>query len=221
MRWRSLLFLTIAWSCGGSPGAGGKDAGGKDAAVGASDASSVDAAHPEDAAIDAGVSQDAQAGSDADVGQDAAMAHGYCATCVSSSDCGGALCVGGIEPRCGLDCSHGQACSADATCDTYGLGTGPRLGSVCGPTVGACGAFVRDPSLNCSDTWDTYGQAFFVNTCIGACHRHDGAWSTVGDVRGSADSLRFAIETQSMPQAMSLTPEERRRFMTWIACGAP
>ncbi|MFO0599829.1 MAG: hypothetical protein U0228_31260 [Myxococcaceae bacterium] len=147
----------------------------------------------------------------------------FCAACVTSAECGtGSLCLGGVEARCGKDCSATFTCAEGATCQSIGLGKGPRLGAQClAADTPSCGAFTRKSGLDCSDTWSGYGQNFFATVCIGACHRHDAAWTTVTDVRLSADSIRLSVESGSMPQLQTLTEAERLRLLTWLACGAP
>ena len=60
-----------------------------------------------------------------------------------------------------------------------------------------------------------------VNTCVGACHRHDLAWTTLADVRAQADGIRLSVERGNMPQGQTLSAADRLRLLTWLACGAP
>lgn len=160
------------------------------------------------------------AGSGADVGLDAGGS--FCSPCVSSAECGaGALCLGGVNPRCGLDCSATNQCGGGASCTTYGLGKGPRLGANCPPEDAVCGTHSAGEGLACSDSWANYGRTFFASTCIGACHRHDLAYERREDVAAQADAIRFAVETGSMPQGAQLSAVDRTRLLTWLACGAP
>jgi hypothetical protein len=46
-------------------------------------------------------------------------------------------------------------------------------------------------------------------------------WPTAQDVRLQADTIRLAIDTGDMPQDQTLDDATRRRFLTWLACGAP
>lgn len=147
----------------------------------------------------------------------------FCDSCVASADCGAdSLCLGGVEPRCAKDCSATMTCGEGAACTRYALGKGGPLGTVClASETPSCGAFVRRGDLSCTDNWANYGQNFFATVCTGVCHRHDTEWTTVTAVRATADSIRLYVETGSMPQAMTLSAAERRRLLTWLACGAP
>jgi hypothetical protein len=145
----------------------------------------------------------------------------FCAPCVSSADCAvGALCLGGANPRCALDCSAGAACPGGLACT--GINNGKvMLGRQCVPSDAACGAHTVGEGLSCLDSWANYGAGFFSTTCVGACHRHDAAWTTPAAVRLSADSIRLSIENGGMPQGQTLSAAERTRVLTWLACGAP
>jgi hypothetical protein len=201
MRLASLGLLLLSAACGAVDGRSedaGRDAGGSDAGQ-------------RDAGTDAGTQQNPDAGTTP-----------FCGACVTSTECGpGSLCLGGLEARCGRDCSTSTTCAEGAACVSIGLGKGPRLGSQClAADTPSCGAFTRKPGLDCSDTWAGYAQNFFGTTCIGACHRHDGTWTTLSDVRSAAESIRLAVETGSMPTDQTLTAAERLRLLTWLACGA-
>lgn len=183
------------------------------------DAGAADGGLHDGGGLDGGGAVDA--GSDAGSGSGTTDG-GFCSSCLRSADCGaGSLCLGGIQARCGKDCSTSMQCGEGATCVTIGLGKGPRLGMQClAAATPSCGAFVP-LSLDCRDTWASYGSGFFSTVCVGACHRHDAAWTTVGDVRNSADAIRLSVETGQMPVGQTLTEQERLRLFTWLACGAP
>lgn len=202
-RMKAVLTLALASSLV----ACGVEAGSGDAAV-------LTDASPRDAGLsDAGAKHDA---GERDAGGS------FCRPCVSSAECGaGALCLGGVNPRCGLDCSATNQCGGGAACTTYGLGKGPRLGANCPPDDVICGAHTAGEGLSCADTWANYGRTFFASTCIGACHRHDLAYERREDVAAQADAIRFAVETGSMPQGAQLSTVDRTRLLTWLACGAP
>src|SRR6185369_16738136 len=98
------------------------------------------------------------------------------------------------------DCSAG---TATGTCDFVNLGGGltpggggaaPPVGTAtqpfagiglrsCTPSDAVCGTGKTSALLDCRDTWDNYASAFFANTCIGTCHRHDTTFTTVDAVR--------------------------------------
>jgi hypothetical protein len=140
---------------------------------------------------------------------------------VSSTDCpSGSFCLGGVNPRCGLDCAASNTCPGGLTCTAITNGK-LLLGHSCVPDDSFCGTHTVGTGLSCTDTWANYGNAFVANTCIGACHRHDLAWPTPVDVRLSADGIRFAVERGDMPQGQTLSAAERLRLLTWLACGAP
>jgi hypothetical protein len=101
------------------------------------------------------------------------------------------------------------------------VGKSPPVGVVCRPNDAACGTRLTASVLTCTDTWSSYGQNFFLTTCIGACHRHDTWFTTVADVAALADSIRLDVETGSMPVGQTLSASEQRRLLTWLACGAP
>jgi hypothetical protein len=204
--------VLVGCSAGGAGGDAGlpSDAGAADAGGDARDAGAPDAGGADAGQVDAGVPDGG-----ASAGQ-------FCAACVSSADCArGGFCLGGVTPRCSLDCSATLTCPGSLSCDTVGLGTGPRPGQTCAADDSVCGPFTRRAGLSCTETWGTYGQDFFATTCVGACHRHDGAWATVDDVRAGADAIRLAVELGDMPQGALLSQAETTRLLTWLACGAP
>jgi hypothetical protein len=170
----------------------------------------------------------------------------YCAPCVGSADCApGALCVGGLNPRCGKPCSADSDCTvgtAQSTCEYVGLvggatpvggGASPPIGAKtqplsagiaqrsCTPSDAVCGTGKTSAALDCSDTWDNYANDFFATTCIGTCHHHDTTFTTVDLVRRQADAIRSEVESGAMPQDRTLPDADRRRLLTWLACGAP
>jgi hypothetical protein len=146
-------------------------------------------------------------------------ASGLCSPCVASKDCPqGAFCLGGISPRCGQACAS-SACRAPATCDSIRAGKQP-FGMSCTPSDALCGAYSTDPALKCADTWDNYAQAFFVNSCVGTCHRHDTSYLSAALVAGSADSIRLMVESGAMPVGQALSDAEQQRLLNWLACGA-
>jgi len=144
---------------------------------------------------------------------------GFCDHCAIQANCeAGSLCLG-LLPRCGVDCSS-TPCPQGATCTTITSGK-LILGRQCVPDDAACGPGSVDPLLSCTDTWTGYGQGFFATTCVGSCHRHEGLWTSVGVVRAEADDIRRDVDNGSMPQDQTLSPAERARLLTWLACGAP
>ncbi len=155
-------------------------------------------------------------------GGGAARDGGFCASCVASSDCGaGSWCLGGVEPRCGRDCTTTMQCAEGASCLGLGIGKSPKVGFQCAAAqTPSCGAFVR-LALDCRDTFASYGATFFSTVCSGSCHRHDAQWPAVTDVRASADAIRLSVETGMMPTDQTLSVAERTRLLTWLACGAP
>jgi hypothetical protein len=161
----------------------------------------------------------------------------YCAPCVESADCAaGADCVGGVNPRCGKACNVDGDCSvgsATTTCETLSIGGGATPGvtpgaasaplgtRTCAPIDAVCGTALTSTGLVCNDSWANYANNFFPTTCIGNCHRHDTMFTTVDAVRQLADNIRFEVETGAMPQGQTLPEADRRRLLTWLACGAP
>lgn len=194
-------FLALVFLAGCAvPVMQGDDASPSDAAV------ADDAAHPID-----GATGDAQ-------GHDGGT--GFCAPCIRSADCpAGGFCFGGLNPRCGVDCSA-SACPGSTQCSTVNVGMGPILGMNCRPDDSVCGTS-QGVTGACTDTWENYAHAFITTTCSGSCHRHDNTWPTAQDVRVEADTIRLAIDTGNMPQDQTLDDATRRRFLTWLACGAP
>jgi hypothetical protein len=79
---------------------------------------------------------------------------------------------------------------------------------------------VRRTDLTCADSWATYAASFLSSSCT-SCHRHQGQWSTLAEVRQSADAIRLTVETGAMPAGVTLSAAERLRLLTWFACGAP
>jgi hypothetical protein len=168
----------------------------------------------------------------------------YCSPCVESSDCArGVYCVGGVNPRCGKACSADSECSvgnAASTCETLLIGGGatpaaagaavpsgvsvsPSAGlgvSSCTPADSVCGTAKTSARLSCTDTWASYANNFFATTCIGTCHRHDATFPSVEAVRPMADAIRLEVESGAMPQNATLSEPDRRRLLTWLACGA-
>ncbi len=198
----AFALLLMLWSCSGNPA---NDSGVNDA--GAPDAGKADGGS------DAGVTDGGQTTTDAGAS--------FCSPCVMSSDCpSGAFCIGGVAPRCGLDCRT-MACPGTLTCDSLSVGKGGSLGQNCWPSDSACGGPRGDAGLTCTDTFANYGSAFLSNNCFGSCHRHDSDWPTAVQVRQSADAIRLSVETGLMPQGATISIAEQRRLMTWLSCGAP
>lgn len=201
---------------GGVGDGGARDAGALDA--GLSDGGGFDGGHVDAGVQDAGVLD----GGALDAGElDAgAFDGGLCAPCIASSDCApGAFCRGGVAPRCGSDCAS-LSCPGGLTCEYVHAGRGPVLGNSCLATDAFCGG-ARAIHWPCVDTFQSYARDFFANTCIGTCHRHDQAFTLVDSVRPAADDVRLDIERGSMPPDVTLSAAERRRILTWLACGAP
>lgn len=145
----------------------------------------------------------------------------FCSPCVGSADCAaGSLCLGGTNPRCGQNCAASGVCPNALVCTSINSGK-MSLGQSCVPSDAACGTHTVGEGLSCTDTWANYGSDFIANTWIGACHRHDAAWPSALEVRATADTFRIAVERGDMPVGSTLTLAERRRLLTWLACGAP
>jgi hypothetical protein len=169
----------------------------------------------------------------------------YCSPCVESADCAfGAYCVGGLNPRCGKTCTGDSDCSlgtATSTCASVSIGGGatpgggaasPPLGGAfqpasgvallsCTPSDAVCGTGKTSALLTCNDSWENYASGFFSSTCIGSCHRHDTMFTTLAAVQGLADAIRLEVDSGAMPLDQTLPDAQRRRLLTWLACGAP
>ena len=201
----------------GGSHAGGEGMGGRSASTGGTSSGGTSGA--------AGAAQSGAGGS-------AGASGAFCSPCVGSSDCAsGAYCVGGLNPRCGKACTVDTDCGANASsgsCAIITAGGGLTPGHApagiavrsCQPVDSICGNGKTRDGLACNDTWSNYAKSFFSSTCIGSCHRHDAAFDTVDKVRTSVESIRFMVDTGAMPQGQTLSDAERRRLLTWLACGA-
>jgi hypothetical protein len=67
--------------------------------------------------------------------------------------------------------------------------------------------------LDCSDTWDNFGDRFIELHCR---HCHPAGFPAAKDVV----SARSAIDTGFMPSGETLSPNDRRRVLSWLECGA-
>jgi hypothetical protein len=102
------------------------------------------------------------------------------------------------------------------------------VASQCFPTAQSCGDLTTRPTVSCSDTWDTYANDFFEVNCRGCHHPMGGLFTnapdilqTPDDVRAHTEMIRLVIDFQQMPPGpATLSPAERRRLLTWLACGA-
>ncbi len=72
----------------------------------------------------------------------------------------------------------------------------------------------------CTDTWENYGQAFFVTNCTG-CHEHDHSnFVLQPTVKGELGLIEARLLSKEMPKNATLADEERQRILTFLACGA-
>ena len=170
-----------------------------------------DSGHPVDGGVDAGL----DGGPERDGGS--SVDGGFCSPCVDRSDCGGLpnLCIGATG-HCGLDCGGGKACPSGSVCQAISQGKGPAIYQ-CAPSVAACGVLSEAPPPDCPDGWTSYADGFFGTYCRGC---HTAGFDTSADVHAGAEGVRLAIDLGAMPRGVSLTPAERRRILTWLACGS-
>ncbi len=73
----------------------------------------------------------------------------------------------------------------------------------------------------CADTWEAFGQNFFVTNCTG-CHVHDHAnLAALAAVQNELGLINSKAGSGEMPQDATLDPDEKQRLLLFIACGAP
>ncbi|MBK7859982.1 MAG: hypothetical protein IPJ65_15440 [Archangiaceae bacterium] len=191
-----LIALTLT-ACGGTPVQGGEGGGGPAGGQGGSSGGT--------------------AGGSGGSGGGTVAAGAFCAPCADSTDCAApALCLGN-PGHCGAACASGQPCASGSTCTSIGLGK-VILGRQCMPAATACDLSTR-PTLDCSDTWANWAQAFFADNCR-SCHRHDLDFDTQANVLAQAEVVRLAVETRNMPPAIDLGAGTRRRLAVWLSCAA-
>jgi hypothetical protein len=115
------------------------------------------------------------------------------------------------------------ACGPDTDDDTSTTGgitaSGGGSGGGTTSTTGGGGG-TSGTSSSCTDTWSSYGQAFFASTCD-SCHQHSSEFSTQAAVQGSRSRIESVISSGAMPQGTSLSSTEKTRILAYLACGAP
>lgn len=73
----------------------------------------------------------------------------------------------------------------------------------------------------CTDTWESYGQQVFADSCV-SCHTHNHSnFSSVEVVRGELELIRSKVAAGLMPLGAPLPAEESKRLLAFLACGAP
>jgi hypothetical protein len=130
---------------------------------------------------------------------------------------------------CAQDCSAKQQCLAGAVCtkDTGDAmstclpanpcGAGAATGATGATgTTGTTGATGGMHAADCTDTWTSYAEAFFSDTCSD-CHTFA---TTYSGVTAKAAKIREKIASGEMPQDAILSAAERARILAWIDCGA-
>jgi hypothetical protein len=162
-------------------------------------------------------------------------------------DCGGTsnFCIGfSFGDFCGTDCSNttcgsGQRCAnivdsstqavlgrncvpvTGSTCASGTGGGGGTTGGGGGTTGGGGGATGGGGGTMCTtDTWATFGQAFFANNCAN-CHHHTGEFTTRTSVLNSKSSITSRISSGNMPQGATLPAATRSRILTYLGCNVP
>jgi hypothetical protein len=72
-------------------------------------------------------------------------------------------------------------------------------------------------------TYVNFGEAFVADHCL-SCHAANERpllGSQEGVAAATAQIVRAAVTSTSMPEDESISIEERRMFGEWLACGAP
>ena len=73
----------------------------------------------------------------------------------------------------------------------------------------------------CSDTWETYGQAFIGASCA-SCHTYNhGALADRATVLRQSALIVDRVSKGTMPPGATLSTDERARFLRFMACGVP
>jgi len=97
--------------------------------------------------------------------------------------------------------------------------------------LAACGDDV-DPSCDSTVTYQTVGEPYLANWCLG-CHSVDVPpgmrqqapvgmnFDTVDEVRAQLISLESVTLQQTMPPEGGPADAERTLWMQWLSCGAP
>ncbi len=145
---------------------------------------------------------------------------------------------------CALDCTSSNSCPAGSTCtqdpnDPYktcvptsgtctgagggggtgGFGGGGGVGGSGGTSGGGGfggGSGGSGGGSTCTDTWATYGQAFFSSHC-GQCHSWAGSHASV---QSKLSSITSRIQSGSMPPG-GISAADKQKILAYLGCGAP
>jgi hypothetical protein len=95
---------------------------------------------------------------------------------------------------------------------------------ITGVLLAACGGTTgSSTTADCAtvtDTYASYGQAFFTTSCR-TCHEHTNQFGTQAAVLASLTSIESEISSGKMPEGTSLSASEKARVLAWLSCGAP
>ena len=100
----------------------------------------------------------------------------------------------------------------------------------CVPSSGSCSGFgggggtggfgggggTGGSTTTCTDTWASYGQAFFANNCA-KCHSWAGSHSSV---QSKLSSITGRIQSGSMPPG-GISAADKQKILAYLGCGAP
>ena len=166
------------------------------------------------------------AGGGSGTGGGGGAAASYCASCAGQGQCGDPnnFCLSfSFGNYCGTDCSQGQACPASSRCATITDNTGTAVGQNCVPVSGAtCSSAGTGggsgggggSNATCTDTWSSFGQAFFSQNCS-QCH---GQFSSQSGVQASEAAIASRISGGSMPPS-GLSASARSEVLSYLSCG--
>jgi mono/diheme cytochrome c family protein len=95
------------------------------------------------------------------------------------------------------------------------------LTAACGvdDTTSTTSSITADCASN-TDTWSTYGQAFFTTNCR-SCHQHTSQFGTQAAVTASLSSIKSEISSGKMPEGTTLSATDKARILAYLSCGAP
>ncbi|MCB9581482.1 MAG: hypothetical protein H6717_30915 [Polyangiaceae bacterium] len=153
---------------------------------------------------------------------------GYCALdCTNSNACpSGATCMQDPnDPYKTCVPSSGSCSGFGGGGGTGGFGGGGGTGGSGGGTGGfggggsggtSGGGGTGGSTTTCTDTWASYGQAFFANNCA-KCHSWAGSHSSV---QSKLSSITGRIQSGSMPPG-GISAADKQKILAYLGCGAP
>ncbi|MFT3709993.1 MAG: hypothetical protein QM817_20365 [Archangium sp.] len=86
-------------------------------------------------------------------------------------------------------------------------------------TTSSTSSVTADCSTN-TDTWSTYGDAFFGTNCR-TCHQHTSQFTSQALVNAQLSSIKSEISSGKMPEGTTLSSTDKARILAYLACGVP